>query len=59
MLSRTLLLRNPYFAKPSLILRNISVSAPKCDIIKIQSTEDFKAKVINSKTPVVVDFFAT
>ncbi|XP_034831446.1 thioredoxin, mitochondrial-like [Maniola hyperantus] len=59
MLGRTLLLRKPYFAKPSLFLRNISVSSPTYDIIKIQSTDDFKAKVINSKTPVVVDFFAT
>ncbi|XP_023936400.1 thioredoxin, mitochondrial [Bicyclus anynana] len=59
MLGRTLLLRNPYFAKPSLILRNLTVSSPTYDIIKIQSTDDFKAKVINSKTPVVVDFFAT
>ncbi|XP_045766212.1 thioredoxin, mitochondrial-like [Maniola jurtina] len=59
MLGRTLLLRNPYFAKPSLYFRNITVSSPTYDIIKIQSTDDFKAKVINSKTPVVVDFFAT
>lgn len=55
----TLLFRSPYFAKPSLILRNISVTTPNNDIIKIQSTDDFKDKVINSKVPVVVDFFAT
>ncbi|XP_047534928.1 thioredoxin, mitochondrial-like [Vanessa atalanta] len=54
-----LLVRNPYFNKPSLILRNISVTPVNNDIIKIQSTEDFKDKVINSKVPVVVDFFAT
>ncbi|XP_046968782.1 thioredoxin, mitochondrial [Vanessa cardui] len=55
----TLLVRNPYFNKPSLILRSISVTPVHNDIIKIQSTEDFKDKVINSKVPVVVDFFAT
>ncbi|CAH2091324.1 unnamed protein product [Euphydryas editha] len=55
----TFLMKNPYFYKPSLILRNISVTPPKNDIIKIQSTQDFKDKVINSKVPVVVDFFAT
>ncbi|XP_026486813.1 thioredoxin, mitochondrial [Vanessa tameamea] len=54
-----LLVRNPYFNKPSLILRNISVTPVNNDIIKIQSTDDFKDKVINSKVPVVVDFFAT
>ncbi|XP_050351917.1 thioredoxin, mitochondrial [Nymphalis io] len=54
-----LLVRNPYFNKPALILRNISVTPSNNDIIKIQSTEDFKDKVINSKVPVVVDFFAT
>ncbi|CAH2237905.1 thioredoxin, mitochondrial [Pararge aegeria] len=59
MLGRSLLLRNSYFAKPSLFLRNLTVTSPTYDIIKIQSTDDFKAKVINSKTPVVVDFFAT
>lgn len=53
-----LLLRSPYFVRP-LVLRNISVTTPKNDIIKIQSTDDFKDKVINSKVPVVVDFFAT
>ncbi|CAG9793760.1 unnamed protein product [Diatraea saccharalis] len=41
------------------IIRNFSISSVKRDIVKIQSTEDFKAKVINSKVPVVVDFFAT
>ncbi|XP_041987567.1 thioredoxin, mitochondrial-like [Aricia agestis] len=39
--------------------RNLSVSCVRNDIVKIQSTEDFKDKVINSKVPVVVDFFAT
>ncbi|XP_045451020.1 thioredoxin, mitochondrial [Melitaea cinxia] len=55
----TFLLKSPYFHKPSIILRNISVTPVKNDIIKIQSTQDFKDKVINSKVPVVVDFFAT
>ncbi|KAG6451440.1 hypothetical protein O3G_MSEX007162 [Manduca sexta] len=40
-------------------IRNISVTSVKQDIVKIQSTDDFKEKVINSKVPVVVDFFAT
>ncbi|KAL4702584.1 hypothetical protein ACJJTC_016060 [Scirpophaga incertulas] len=39
--------------------RLFSISSTKCDIVKIQSIEDFKSKVMNSKTPVVVDFFAT
>lgn len=55
----TLLMKNSYFTRPSFILRNISLTIPKNDIIKIQSTDDFKDKVINSKVPVVVDFFAT
>lgn len=41
------------------VVRHFSVTSAKYDIVKIQSTDDFKAKVINSKVPVVVDFFAT
>ncbi|CAG9561048.1 unnamed protein product [Danaus chrysippus] len=55
----SLIMRSPFYLKPSFYFRNLSVSAPKNDIIKIQSTDDFKDKVINSKVPVVVDFFAT
>ncbi|CAD0200704.1 unnamed protein product [Chrysodeixis includens] len=47
------------FKSPQFAVRNFSVSASKYDIVKIQSTDDFKDKVINSKVPVVVDFFAT
>ncbi|XP_032520956.2 thioredoxin, mitochondrial [Danaus plexippus] len=57
--STTLIMRSPFYLKPSFYFRNLSVSASKNDIIKIQSTDDFKDKVINSKVPVVVDFFAT
>ncbi|CAG9087629.1 hypothetical protein JYU34_021340 [Plutella xylostella] len=39
--------------------RSFSVTTARREIIKIQSAEDFKQKVINSKVPVVVDFFAT
>lgn len=41
------------------VIRHFSITTTKYDIVKIQSTDDFKAKVINSKVPVVVDFFAT
>ncbi|CAK1586339.1 unnamed protein product [Parnassius mnemosyne] len=41
------------------IVRNISITNVNHDIVKIQSTDDFKDKVINSKVPVIVDFFAT
>ncbi|CAH0398662.1 unnamed protein product [Chilo suppressalis] len=51
--------RSCQMVRNSEILRKFSISATKYDIVKIQSTEDFKAKVINSKVPVVVDFFAT
>lgn len=53
------LTRNIYYLNPSQISRNFSVSLVRSDIVKIQSTEDFKNKVINSKVPVIVDFFAT
>ncbi|XP_028178047.1 thioredoxin, mitochondrial [Ostrinia nubilalis] len=55
-----LVVRSSFAAgKNAQILRNFSMTSAKCDIVKIQSTDDFKAKVINSKVPVVVDFFAT
>lgn len=40
-------------------IRQFSVTSVRGEIVKIQSTEDFKNKVINSKVPVIVDFFAT
>ncbi|KOB73510.1 Mitochondrial thioredoxin 2 [Operophtera brumata] len=46
-------IRNVAFSK------NFSVTSVNGDIVKIQSLDDFKDKVINSKVPVVVDFFAT
>ncbi|CRL03325.1 CLUMA_CG016391, isoform A [Clunio marinus] len=39
--------------------RSISTSYRLNDIFKIQSEKDFEERVIKSKTPVVVDFFAT
>ncbi|XP_037294900.1 thioredoxin, mitochondrial [Manduca sexta] len=55
-----LLIRSTYVTKNChTTIRNISVTSVKQDIVKIQSTDDFKEKVINSKVPVVVDFFAT
>lgn len=53
------LLRNAYCSKSSTIVRNFSVTYVNGESVKIQSTDDFKQKVINSKVPVVVDFFAT
>lgn len=55
----TNLFRNAVSSKGSNITRSFSVTSARGDIVKIQSTDDFKAKVINSKVPVVVDFFAT
>lgn len=52
-------IRNLGICKKVQAFRTISVSAVNRDIVKIQSTDDFKDKVINSKVPVVVDFFAT
>lgn len=43
----------------SLGRRCISTSAPRLDVYTIQDEDDFKAKVIEAKKPVVVDFFAT
>ncbi|KAJ8713362.1 hypothetical protein PYW07_013732 [Mythimna separata] len=54
-----LLIRNVTAMKSPVAIRNFSATSIKCDIVKIQSTDDFKEKVINSKVPVVVDFFAT
>lgn len=53
------LIRNATVMKTAPAIRPFSVTAVKGDIVKIQSTDDFKDKVINSKVPVVVDFFAT
>lgn len=40
-------------------VQRLSTATPLSQIYKIQSQEDFVEKVKNSKTPVVVDFFAT
>ncbi|XP_063382605.1 thioredoxin, mitochondrial [Cydia fagiglandana] len=53
------IVRNALSMKSSNIVRSFSVTPAYGDIVKIQSTDDFKEKVINSKVPVVVDFFAT
>ncbi|CAO1343605.1 unnamed protein product [Diamesa serratosioi] len=39
--------------------RGVSTSQCLRDIFKVQDEKDFEEKVKNSKTPVVVDFFAT
>ncbi|XP_026762457.1 thioredoxin, mitochondrial [Galleria mellonella] len=54
-----LFIRNSNIYKNSHLVRKFSVTSVKGDIVKIQSIDDFKEKVINSKVPVVVDFFAT
>ncbi|XP_047993258.1 thioredoxin, mitochondrial [Leguminivora glycinivorella] len=53
------IVRNALSTKSANIVRSFSVTPTYGDIVKIQSTDDFKDKVINSKVPVVVDFFAT
>ncbi|CAK1556123.1 unnamed protein product [Leptosia nina] len=55
----SMIIRNGYFNTSTPRLRQLSVTPVHREIVKIQSPEDFKAKVINSKVPVVVDFFAT
>lgn len=54
-----LFVRKTYLGKKFVSIRNFSVTSVNGDIVKIQSMDDFKDKVINSKVPVVVDFFAT
>lgn len=39
--------------------RSIHTSAVANTIFKVQTLEEFDEKVLKSKTPVVVDFFAT
>ncbi|XP_055626443.1 thioredoxin, mitochondrial [Toxorhynchites rutilus septentrionalis] len=39
--------------------RSIVTSVPRLDIFKIQSPQEFDEKVKNSKSPIIVDFFAT
>lgn len=39
--------------------RGVSTSQCLRDIFKVQDEKDFEEKVKNSKTPVIVDFFAT
>ncbi|CAG5025224.1 unnamed protein product [Parnassius apollo] len=55
----TCFLQNSLKGQSLKIVRNISVTNVNHDIVKIQSTDDFNDKVINSKVPVIVDFFAT
>lgn len=52
-------LRSAHIGQSPVFFRNIAATSVRNDIVKIQSTDDFKDKVINSKVPVVVDFFAT
>lgn len=40
-------------------IQQIATTANRQKIYQIQSVEDFDERVKNSKTPVVVDFFAT
>lgn len=59
--TNTILGNIPSLKSPKLtatvLVRHFSIE--KDDIVKIQNTADFKEKVLNSKVPVVVDFFAT
>lgn len=40
-------------------IRTVTTTVHLQKIFKIQSIEDFDIKVKNSKTPVIVDFYAT
>ncbi|KAL5235513.1 hypothetical protein ACI65C_002923 [Semiaphis heraclei] len=42
-----------------IITRTFSTTITRHRIIKIQDQEDFNQQVLNSKEPVVIDFFAT
>ncbi|XP_060871969.1 thioredoxin C-1-like [Metopolophium dirhodum] len=42
-----------------IITRTFRTTATRYRIIKIQDQEDFNKQVLNSKEPVVIDFFAT
>ncbi|NP_001232945.1 uncharacterized protein LOC100159766 [Acyrthosiphon pisum] len=44
---------------PKIITRTFKTTATRHRIIKIQDQEDFNKHVLNSKEPVVIDFFAT
>lgn len=50
-------IKQVFYSKTN-IARNFSVTPVFGDSIKIQNVKDFNDKVINSKVPVVVDFFA-
>ncbi|XP_014666061.1 PREDICTED: thioredoxin, mitochondrial-like [Priapulus caudatus] len=39
-------------------VRSVSTSFPRLSIVTIQDEADFKEKVINSKIPVLIDFYA-
>ena len=45
--------------KYSVCHRLVSTTSVKRDIFKVQDENDFKTKVLESKEPVIVDFFAT
>lgn len=62
-IAKTMLNQNATFNVGKMVIqrtRTIKTSAnPLNQIFKIQSQDDFEQKVKNSKTPVIVDFFAT
>ncbi|XP_050672150.1 thioredoxin, mitochondrial [Leptidea sinapis] len=55
----SLFFRKCYYDTTTPFFRKFTLTPANCEIVKIQSSDDFKAKVINSKLPVIVDFFAT
>jgi len=44
---------------PSQITRNLSITSARPDSFHVQDEDDFKARVIESPKPIVVDFSAT
>lgn len=52
-------MRNIVQETNKIAVRSFSVSHVKRSSFKVQDQKDFQERVINSKVPVIVDFFAT
>ncbi|ESO84132.1 hypothetical protein LOTGIDRAFT_177588 [Lottia gigantea] len=52
-------LRTPESSPPEIFLKKKLIRLNKFECINIQDSEDFNSKVLQSSTPVIVDFHAT
>ena len=56
---KTTVLRNFVQTTSKIAVRSISISHVRRNSFKVQDQKDFQERVMNSKVPVIVDFFAT